>query len=308
MIGKSKDPKRVLVLGDSILDHDIVCNAMGLSLETPTLKARLHSENYKFGGAANVVNNLLALGSFVTYVTPVAADKYESKYHKWEHPRLDLIPLSYQGQNIVKSRYWIKRGEHSYKHLQINQGTLFVDVEKALKTISDIVVEGIYDAIILVDYRGGLFSRNEVSRKLVEAISSTHSCVYAASQVSDRESQYSLFEGVDVICLNEQEARSELEDFSPIPEDILRLSRHLDTRVCVTLGSHGSTLHTRIDTVESADAYSVAVKDTCGAGDSFLAALVASDEDLEFSNKWAAASTQQIGTSVPNLEEVLAWE
>jgi len=33
--------QNILVIGDSFLDHKIFCKAIGLSLETPTLKARL---------------------------------------------------------------------------------------------------------------------------------------------------------------------------------------------------------------------------------------------------------------------------
>ena len=89
--------KNVLVIGDSILDHEIFCDALGLSLETPTLKASLQREEFCFGGASNVVNNLLALGTRVTYATPVAEDSFAIHYETWEDPLLTLKPLRFSG-------------------------------------------------------------------------------------------------------------------------------------------------------------------------------------------------------------------
>jgi sugar/nucleoside kinase (ribokinase family) len=48
----------------------------------------------------------------------------------------------------------------------------------------------------------------------------------------------------------------------------------------------------------------VSVVDTCGAGDAFLAAYVASGGDLHYANRWAALSVTKYGTEVPKLEEI----
>ena len=76
--------------------------------------------------------------------------------------------------------------------------------------------------------------------------------------------------------------------------------------MCVTLGAAGSVLSDGSG-VDRHEGHIIRSVDACGAGDSFLAALVASGDDLEFSNKWAAAATLRLGTCVPNLEEVLSW-
>ena len=94
----------------------------------------------------------------------------------------------------------------------------------------------------------------------------------------------------------------------PTDEKMNELNRVLGTgRVCVTLGEEGSVLSSPSG-ARRQPGHKVESIDACGAGDSFLAALVASGEDLEFSNKWAAASTLQIGTNVPELKEVLSWQ
>ena len=49
--------KKVLVIGDVILDSWQYANAVGLSLESPTLKAQFTHKEQTFGGTANVVAN-----------------------------------------------------------------------------------------------------------------------------------------------------------------------------------------------------------------------------------------------------------
>ena len=297
--------RNVLVIGDSILDHEIFCDALGLSLETPTLKASLQREEFCFGGASNVVNNLLALGTRVTYATPVAEDSFAIHYETWEDPLLTLKPLRFSGQNVVKSRYWISRGDQSYKYLQINQGTKYQDSSVVKNSIYAIAPN--FDVAMLIDYRGGLFDNEEDTQNIITTLRSMGLAVYAASQVSDHSSRYHFFRGANLICLNASEAATVSQGFKPTTDEVVKLSKILDARVCVTLGSAGSIIQTSAG-VLSAPASAVTAVDTCGAGDSFLAALVASDEDLIFSNKWAAAATQHIGTYTPNLEEVLSWE
>jgi len=301
------EAQHILVIGDSILDHKVFCDAIGLSLETPTLKTRLDKEEFSYGGAGNVVANLLALGNTVTYVTPVAQDSYADQYYNWDHADLRLIPLCCDGKNVVKSRYWISRGDQCYKYLQINQGTPYNDPELTINTLSEELTYEMFDSAILVDYRGGLFTDRDNTASMLSLLRKSNVRVYAASQVSDRKSQYELFAGADVICMNVSEAKSTMSTFEPTPDGLQNLSNLLDTRACVTRGEEGSMIQTASGAL-TAPGHPIATIDTCGAGDSFLAALVASREDLEFSNKWAAASTQQIGTNTPNLEEVLSWK
>jgi D-beta-D-heptose 7-phosphate kinase/D-beta-D-heptose 1-phosphate adenosyltransferase len=296
--------KNILVIGDSILDRQVFCNAIGLSLETPTLKTALKKEEFCFGGAANVVNNLLSLGAKVTYITPVAEDAFSVHYENWNSSSLTLETLSYSGENVVKSRYWVSKGERSYKYLQINQGTKFENNPLLMDSVGALVGNN-FEAAVLIDYRGGLFSDGAEVQELISKLRSEKITVYAASQTSDRSSQHKMFKGADLICLNASEAQAVVQTFQPTPSEIAKLSAALNARVCITLGADGSMLQTPTEMITE-PAISVTAVDACGAGDSFLAALVASGEDLAFSNKWAAATTQQIGNRPPTLDEV-SW-
>ena len=65
----SFEQKRVLVIGDLVVDINTYCECVGVSAETPTLvlKKILDDRNkgdaYSIGGAGLVVRNLLELGA-----------------------------------------------------------------------------------------------------------------------------------------------------------------------------------------------------------------------------------------------------
>ncbi len=65
----------VLVVGDLILDHYIWGKVSRISPEAPVPVVQVHSESLQLGGAANVYNNILALGGRADICGVVGADE-----------------------------------------------------------------------------------------------------------------------------------------------------------------------------------------------------------------------------------------
>ncbi|MBM4122563.1 MAG: D-glycero-beta-D-manno-heptose-7-phosphate kinase [Nitrospira sp.] len=65
----------VLVVGDLILDHYIWGKVSRISPEAPVPVVQVHSESLQLGGAANVYNNILALGGKADICGVVGADE-----------------------------------------------------------------------------------------------------------------------------------------------------------------------------------------------------------------------------------------
>jgi D-beta-D-heptose 7-phosphate kinase/D-beta-D-heptose 1-phosphate adenosyltransferase len=302
----------VLVIGDTILDHDVYGECVGVSLETPTLKARFKEEKVTHGGAANVTQNLLALGAKVTFFTGVGPDRYTDFLTNWSHKKLTLVPIEYSGRNLVKSRTWITRGDRTYKYLQMNSGDRCPLPPQSVEEIKEYVVETKPDTVVMVDYQNGIFDSEEDIQDLIGFIKARGSVVICGSQISGGANRYSYFRGADYICMNRDEALQTCEGFTENLPGMVALTDKLKSSVVVTLGSSGAILYTRlpIPMLTTHGGYPVEVTDTCGAGDAFLAAfaLCHKERELDFCNKWAAASTQQIGTNAPSLEEVLSWQ
>ena len=66
---------RVLVVGDLILDEYIWGGVTRISPEAPVPILESRSENLTLGGAANVANNLVALGCEVVLVGAIGQDE-----------------------------------------------------------------------------------------------------------------------------------------------------------------------------------------------------------------------------------------
>ena len=302
----------ILVIGDTILDHDVYGECVGVSLETPTLKARFREENITYGGAANVTQNLLALGAKVTFFTGVGRDRYTDFLTGWSHKKLTVVPIEHQGRNLVKNRTWISRAEHLYKYLQMNSGDPCPLPRESIEEIKKHVVEKKPDVVVLVDYQNGLFDGEEETQDLIDFIKGRGLTVICGSQISGGENRYSYFRGADYICMNRDEALQTYDGFTETLPGMVALTKELKSSVVVTLGASGAILYTTlpIPMLTHVGGHPVGVVDACGAGDAFLAAftLCHKKRDLEFCNKWAAASTLQIGTTIPSLEEVLSWQ
>ena len=296
---KSFKNVHVLVIGDSILDATINASAVGLSLESPTIKAVETSKEYSFGGAYNVVKNILALGAQCTFVTLVGNDEYRQILEEHKEKRLNFIGLHEEEyENIVKSRYWIAHGDTAYKHLQINRGGGLAELTAHNIEVLKSALAKEYDRVVLIDYRGGLLSTPVV--ELVKK--NSNAPIIASSQTSSRASNHLLYKDVDLICLNQ----TEFADNCAIhTANIRELQKLFNANLCITRGKDGAQLVLdRIWDVSALD--SAKVVDTCGAGDSFLALLSMTDykrrpvEALKLSNIWAGLAVQQRGTSVPD--------
>ena len=275
--------KKIVVIGDSILDQTIVTTPVGISLESPTLKVEETFSDVTLGGAANVAKNVLALGAKCTYVSPVSKDEYYPNYGSWAHPNLHFKKLWSLHKNTVKIRVWVEKSGESYKYLQVNRTSNHHPVMPwgIKETIKDA------DVIVLVDYGLGMFGN---VKNIITEAKRYKIPVIASSQMSDKDNRYALFRDADYLCMNESEAES-----CPFP-----------FIGCVTLGSKGCCWVGSQSI--SHKGFEVEAKDPCGAGDAFLAALSLcldniNEKSLAFCNAWAALSTTKVGTVQPTIGE-----
>jgi bifunctional ADP-heptose synthase (sugar kinase/adenylyltransferase) len=307
------DNKKVLVIGEPIIDLTVYSDIVGMSLETPTLKARQSGQEIiTLGGTGHVVNNLLELsrnGKRICWLSVIGKDRFTST-HIDAIAKTDSKLLVIDGRfNTVKSRFWIKTPtsdiDSSYKYFQLD--TICNDEipsrwrEDVISTFESYVAR--YDVILLIDYRHGLFD-DDMIKRCIEYCNRNHKPIICSSQVSNwKEADtigHSSFRGADLIVLNEREALLN----SPVGKDLPKL---LDANVCVTLGSKGSKLYFKNGETVAVESMVDKTKaiDTCGAGDSFISCLSLCDwqsnprESLRLANYWAYLAVVQPGVTVP---------
>ena len=298
--------KNILVIGDTILDETVICDVVGTSLETPTLKTQLSHSFVDFGGASNVVNNLLALGANVTYVSVIGQDKYTDIYKNWENEKLNFHHIKEDRENVVKSRYWIRQGGAQYKYLQINSGQKAGHNDETIDKILEMChTQKDVECILLIDYSIGIFRDEKQIKRILDSLKKLQKPIIVSSQLSSNKNNYPLFRGVDYMCMNKVEAIANLGTFMADKDHMKELSKVLDTNVCVTLGEAGC-MFIKEGELSVFDSFKVEAVDTCGAGDAFLAAfsMFVEEGDLSICNRWAALSTTHTGTQTPSVERL----
>tara|TARA_R110000824_G_scaffold191182_1_gene372794 strand:+ start:1174 stop:1944 length:771 start_codon:yes stop_codon:yes gene_type:complete len=246
--------KRVLIIGDSIIDKSVNLQALGLSLESPTLKTSFMHESRHYGGAANVAKFAALFGLEVTFATCMS-ESSEKAFIK--NNDLKLINFNNKIENI-KTRFYVNHGNATYKHLQINEinkKSFYFDLP------ADFMSE--YDIIALSDYRCGVVSQQLVSNSVKSA-----ALTFGASQISTHPSNFEMFQQMDYLVCNKAEATS--------------FERR--ENVLITDGANGCMFNEKHYPAP-------AVKNPAniiGAGDCFYAAILAFGDPLLANQKAAA--------------------
>jgi rfaE bifunctional protein kinase chain/domain len=296
--------RRVLLIGDTILDIYTYGAALGLSAETPTIVARKKEMKHSLGGAALVCRNLLELGAQVTFVTLVGDDEEAAYVRNFEAPGLEMVAIADRGRpTTVKHRFWVD----GYKLFQLdNRDDRDVGPE-LIAGIAEAVSRRLpdADALVVSDYRHGLLAPPLIA-SLLAAASDAAKPVFVDSQVAQNASNHTLYRGAGVVCLNLKEARCVDPQFEPRPEAgaFAALRERLGCeRIVVKRGEEGALMLAG-DQVIVSPAQAIASVDTTGAGDAFLAAFClcdagAPDTALRVANAWAGLSIQVHGTSPP---------
>lgn len=306
----SFERKRILLIGDTILDIYTYGTALGLSAETPTIVANKGEVRYSLGGAALVCRNLLELGASVSFLTLVGEDEEAQHVASFASRNLELVAVAEAGrQTTVKHRFWVD----GYKLFQldtrndepISSGTAGVVMRHVASRLQSV------DAVVISDYRHGLLS-SELVPQLMRAISEAGKPVYVDSQVAQKTGNHRQYRGGAFICLNLKEARTIDSAFEPkaTVEAFASLRTLLDTdRVVVKLGADGAIMLDGDAIIES-PGRKVGVVDTTGAGDAFLSAFCLCGDApaamaLQIANAWAGLSIEIHGTVPPSKTDLL---
>jgi D-beta-D-heptose 7-phosphate kinase/D-beta-D-heptose 1-phosphate adenosyltransferase len=307
--------KRVLVVGDIILDVTCTTRALGLSLETPTIKTEEIKTVCDFGGAANVVKNILSLGSSCTFLSVCGSGKGREELSKWSHPKLKKVFIEDMSRkNTVKQRFWVERGGTSYKYFQVNStenSDLTKNVEEKLRGTFVREINHA-DIVLIIDYNMGCLRNKSLVQFFIQHSKRKTKDIVCASQISSEKISYEKFKGSSLVCLNLDEAREELASFQPTIQKIKMLRQKIGCKnICVTRGSNGTSL---LLGSELYDQPSIKVNsiDSCGAGDAFLSCLSLCDyqknprNSLIVSNAWAGLSTEITGTGCPEKDKLIS--
>lgn len=272
--------RRILVVGDLMLDQ-YVRGAVGrISPEAPVPVVRVTDESSIPGGAGNVVNNLASLGACVSVLGVVGQDEAGSRLVEHFRGRgvnvagvcADGARRTTQKCRVIAERQQVVRFDHE------TYGPLSHTTEKHLLTSFDEELPKA-DAVILSDYGKGVLSPRVLSRALTSARRRG-----IPVTVDPKPEHFRLYKGVTCVTPNTSEAwacmrrapRPSLADLDYLGKDILRFLK--SRAVLITRGPDGMSLfespkNRRRPRVTHIPTQAREVFDVSGAGDTVISTL-----------------------------------
>lgn len=276
IIDRLKD-LRVMVLGDLIIDEYIICDALGMSQEDPTLVVSPIQEKRFLGGAGIVASHASGLGATVRYFTVSGNDTSAifARERLHDYGVDAVIHVDTSRPTTLKQRY-----RAADKTLLRVSRLRMHDIDQQLSDdLLASVKSGLPDTdlVIFADFNYG-----SLPQGLVDAV--TQECarrqvlMVADSQSSSQIGDLSRFKGMMLLTPTEREARLAVRDFQSglvVLAEKLREKSHAES-IIMTLGKEGSIGHAA--SAESDEwltdripSMNIAPRDPAGAGDSLLA-------------------------------------
>ena len=229
--------KRVLVVGDYILDRYHFCDASGIAGEAPVMALRALETKDFDGGAAVVAQHLIGLGAAPALVTATADDETSRQAElRLRAAGIELHAHRNRRQVVAKHRYLVDES----KLFKVDEGSVAPldsrDEQQLAETILT-AAEGAV-AVIFADFGYGLITSGLLER-IMRPLRDTVPVITA--DVSGRQSNLLRFRGVDLLCPTEREVRETLHDFSSgLGAVVANLLNATDARqAIITLGKQG---------------------------------------------------------------------
>jgi rfaE bifunctional protein kinase chain/domain/rfaE bifunctional protein nucleotidyltransferase chain/domain len=299
---------KVLIIGETIIDQYVFCEALGKSGKEPVLVLRdLETQEY-LGGALAIARHLSSFCENISVLSFLGEDdEYKSFIEKNMEDNINLNFLNKSNSPTIVKRRFVDSVDRK-KVLgvySINDDLLKENEEdKFIESIDSISEE--HDLVIISDYGHGI-----ITPKIAEHISNSDKFVSLNAQVNAANiGTHNIRKYHDVNCLiiNESELR---HDMRQREGDIEKMANTLKDMInskyiAVTRGKRGAFLINEERTLERSPGFADQVVDKIGSGDALLALLSVClyanlDEKLAlFIGSLAAAqSVETVGNSVP---------
>ena len=313
--------KRLLVVGDIMLDEFVWGKVVRISPEAPVPVVQVSRESFALGGAANVARNLREFTKHVSVAGMIGADHSGDFLRSLlSGQRIGLLNSTIQKtfRTIVKTRIIARQQQVVRVDREQIVGPsaaqlrgIIAAIEKQLSKI---------DAVIFEDYGKGFLS-DELIKK-VTRVARAHKKIVTADPNATRLLNW---HGVTAVKPNRMEAFLAAgipyrDSSEPPPEDVdlVRVGNALlktwaSESVLITLGEHGMMLFRKGERPHHSPTKAREVFDVSGAGDTAIAlftlGLVCGAtpiEAAEIANHASAVVVGKLGTATVTRNELIA--
>jgi rfaE bifunctional protein kinase chain/domain len=302
--------KKILIIGDLILDRYIWGRVNRISPEAPVPIVEVTKEDFLLGGASNVANNVVALGGNPTIVGVIGNDRAGEVMMNLLAEKGILCQGIFQCSRptTVKTRV-IAHNQQVVRFDKEDKNKIDGKVlRETLKYIRGAIPE--HDAVIISDYKKGVVS-SELIREVLKNSRSHHIFV----SVDPKVGHFHLYKNVSLVTPNLTEASIAsgilIEDEKSLINAGRKLLKKLSCdAVLITRGEQGMSLFEK-DKVAHIPTVTRDVYDVTGAGDTVIAAFTIAhaagatmEESAVIANHAAGIVVGRIGTAVATTDEI----
>lgn len=299
--------KRILVLGDIMLDKYIWGNVGRISPEAPVPVVEVKKDTSCLGGAGNVARSLETLGALPLLVGVVGDDR-EGDWIKKNVPESRGIFRDRNRPTTVKMRI-----------IAHHQQVVRVDLEKKSaispeleRKIYDFIQQEKYDGILLSDYNKGILTKTLVNGLLSFAQEKKVSVF-----VDPKFENFYLFSPVTLITPNHIEAERIVQHECTTDSQVEKAGEKIFSQIrtaylIIKRGEQGMSIFEKGKKTLHIPTVAREVYDITGAGDTVIAtaalALLSGSSILEaavLANAAAGIVVGKIGTAAVTSEELL---
>jgi rfaE bifunctional protein kinase chain/domain len=309
----------LLVVGDTILDQYVACDALGMSAEAPVIVVReLQSKEY-IGGAAIVAGHIGSLGATCHFLSVVGSDKNSSivsrqlkklgvKAHLIED---DSRPTTYKIRYVVDN-------QKVFRVSRLKDHSLSKTVEASLIKLIEEVAPTV-GGILVSDFVYGVVTKSVL--ECLTVVSNKYQIpIYGDLQCSSQIGDVSKFRKFDLISPTEKEARISIGNKDAGIEWIANdlLGKTMSKNLIMKLGADGFIAYENglkgVIKRQHFPALTTNPVDVSGAGDSLLStAAVAMSVGVPFMHAVAlgacaaGVAVQTMGNIPINRDKLLTF-
>lgn len=302
--------RRVAVVGDAMLDVYLTGDVERISPEAPVPVVRVRDRRFALGGAANVAQNVRAVGGGCALIAAVGDDQggrqLRSMLADIEAELASLVtvdrPTTTKTRIVARAQQVVRVDEEDDQDLDGDE------VERLLASVRAAVAEA--DAVVLEDYNKGVLVPRVIEAAMEAARSKGIPVV-----VDPKYRNFFLYRGATIFKPNRRELEAalgadvDLEHPEALPATFSRLGvDHL----LLTLGERGMVLISAGGQIKRVPTVAREVYDVVGAGDTvtaYLALILAAGgsptEAAVVANYAAGVEVGKLGAATVSADEVV---
>lgn len=306
--------KRVLVIGDLMVDEYITGRVRRISPEAPVPVLDFKVRSLEAGGASNVAHNIKSLGAEVTISGTAAEDEpgiWLRGYFKELGIRTEGIVVESGRPTTIKTRFATK-GQQLLRMDNEDVRDITEDTQnKIYAFLKDHIID--FDAVILSDYKKGVLNNGEFVQRIIQLCKTNQVLI----SIDSKSRNIATFKDIDFVKPNnielEEAVGIRIEDDETLNQAGEKyLSESGAKALVVTRGSKGIALFRKSEGRLDFPAKDVQVYDVCGAGDTVISTIslamisgMSITDAIKLANLSAGIVITKTGTAAVTPQELL---